>query len=71
MAGSILTNKNQRLQTEYMGSHKTKITVHGVPVDISEDRMGAFFSKFGKVEEVKALLGKPGIATGDVELQVH
>lgn len=30
---------------------------------------GAFFSKFGKVEEVMALLGKSSIATGDVELQ--
>lgn len=41
-----------------------------LPVDISADRMGASFTKFGKVEEVKALLGKSGIATGDVELQV-
>lgn len=69
LPGSVLTTRNPRLQKEYMGTRKTKITVHGVPVDISEDRMGTAFSKFGKVEEVKALLGKSGIAT-DVELQV-
>lgn len=67
--GSILTTKNLRLQTEYMGTRRIKITVLRVPVDISEDRRGAF-SKFSKVEEVMALLGKPGIATGYVELQV-
>lgn len=64
----MLTTRNLRLQTEYMGTRRTKITVHGMPVDISEDLMGVFFSKFGKVEEVKALLGKSGIPTVDVEL---
>lgn len=37
LAGSVLTTRNLRLQTEYIGTRKTKITVHGVPVDISED----------------------------------
>lgn len=37
MAGSVLTTKNLRLQTEYMGTRRTRITVRGVPVDISED----------------------------------
>lgn len=48
MAGSVLTTKYIRLQTEYMGTRKTRIRVHGVAVDISEDRMGAGFNKFGK-----------------------
>lgn len=70
IAGNILTTKNLRLQTEYMDTRRTRITVHGVPVDVSTDRMGAYFSKFGSVEEVKAITGKSGIATGDIELQV-
>lgn len=45
LVGSVLTARNLRLQKEYMGTRKTKITVHGVHVDILEDRMGAFFSE--------------------------
>lgn len=53
-----------------MATCRTRITVHGVPMDIFEDKMEAFFLKFSKVEEVKALLGKSSIETGDVDLQV-
>lgn len=42
LAGSTLTTKSVSLQTEYMATRRTKITVHGVPVDISGGRMGAF-----------------------------
>lgn len=52
------------------GQQKIGITVHGVPVDISEDRMGAFFAKYELVEEVCAVISKSGIATGDIVLQV-
>lgn len=52
LAGSVLSTKNLRLQTEYMGARRTNVTVH----DISDDRMGAFFAKFGEVNEVKALM---------------
>lgn len=45
VAGYILETKSVPLQTEYMGARKTKVTVHRVPVDISEDRMGAFFAR--------------------------
>lgn len=31
LAGSILMTKNVRMQTEYMGTRKTRVTVHGVP----------------------------------------
>lgn len=55
LAGSILSTKNLRLQTEYMGTCRTKVTIHGVPIDISDDRIEAFFVKFGEVNEVKAL----------------
>lgn len=53
-----------------MGTHQTKITVHGVPLDICEDHLGALFSKYGQVEEVLSIMSKAGIATGDIMLQV-
>lgn len=56
LAGNVLNAKNLRLQTEYMGT--------------CEDRMGAFFSKYGQVNKVKVLISKSGIATGDMELQI-
>lgn len=46
------------------------MTVHRIPVDIPDDRMGAFFTKFGEVNEVKALSSKAGIETGDMEIQI-
>lgn len=47
------------------GTRKTKITVHGVPVDISEDCVcgGPFFAKYGQVEDVTAVTSKSSIAT--------
>lgn len=41
-----------------------------VIVDIYEDYLGAFFFKYGQVEEVSAIMSKVGIATGDIMLQV-
>lgn len=66
LAGSILNTKELRLITEYMGTWRTRVKIHGVPMDICNDRMGVFFSKYGQVE-VKI---KTGIAPGDMELSV-
>lgn len=65
LAGSTLTTKSVRLQTKYLGTRLTKITVHGVPVDISADRLVDYFAQFGQVEEVKVT-----ISTEDFVLQV-
>lgn len=70
LAGSVLFTKSIRLQTEYMGTCRTRVTIHGVPVDITTNRMGAFFTKYGEVNEVKALSSKSGIETGDMEVQI-
>lgn len=53
-----------------MGTCRTKVTILGVSVDISEDRMGSFFTKYSEVSEVKALMSKANIATGDMELYI-
>lgn len=70
LAGSVLNTKNLHLQTEDMGTCRTKVTIHGVSVDISEDRMGSFFTKYSEVSEVKALMSKANIATVDMELYI-
>lgn len=53
-----------------MGSRNRKVTVHGVHVDITEVQMRAFFTQYGKVEEVSGVISKAGIATGDIVIQV-
>lgn len=70
LARSILKSKAVRLQTEYMGTRKSKITIHRVPIDISKDRMGAFFSKYGQVDDVSTVISKSSIVIGDFVLQV-
>lgn len=48
-----------------MGTRQTKITLHGVTMDITEDQLGVFFSQFRQVGDVATVVGKMGIATGD------
>lgn len=43
LAGNTVTTKSVRLQTEYLGTRLTNITFHGVPVNITADRLGAFW----------------------------
>lgn len=70
LAGNILTTKSVRLQTECLGTRKTRVTLHRVPVFIMEDHLGFFFSKFGQVNDVSAVKSKARIVTGDFEVWV-
>lgn len=70
LAGNILTTKCVRLQTEYMGTRKTRVTLHGVHLFISEDHLGFFSEKFGEVNDVSAAKSKAGIDSEDVEIMV-
>lgn len=69
LAGSILTAKSMRLQMEYMSTQRTRIIVHGVPIDICEECIGAggFFSSYGQVEEVTFITSKSEITTGNIK----
>lgn len=69
-AGSILTTKAAQFQMEYTGTCRTKMTIDGVPMDISEDRVESFLSHYGRVQEVSAVVSKSGIASGDFVFQV-
>lgn len=51
-----------------MVTRKTRVNVYEVPVDITEDGMGAFFAQYGHVGDVLAIIA--GIATGKFVLQV-
>lgn len=70
LAGSILMMKLLWLQTEYMGTRQTRVTLHGAPMDINEDHVGAFFAMYGQVEEVAQMTSKAGIPSGDFIVQV-
>lgn len=70
LAESILVTKAVCLQTKYMGTHRTKIRVHGVIMDISVEYVGAFFAKYGQAGDVVRALSKTGVATGDFGFQV-
>lgn len=60
-ARQLLMSRAVRLQS-IMGTRRAKITIHGVLVDSSKDRIGAslFFAKYGQVEHVSAVVSKPG-----------
>lgn len=68
LAESTLATKSICLQTEYLRTRRTEINIHVVPVDISGDRLGAYFAQFSKVENVSTLVSKAGIATKDFVL---
>lgn len=49
LAGSIITTKIVRMQTEHMGTQRTKITLHWMPMDVEEDHVGTFFTCMGRL----------------------
>lgn len=51
LAGSILTTKSVRMQIEYMGIRRIKITLYGMTMDVEEDLVRLFFTNYGQVEE--------------------
>lgn len=54
--------KNTSPSKDYMGTRRAKVTVHGLSVDITEDKMQAFF--YPKVE-VEGVISKAGFATSN------
>lgn len=58
------------LQTKYMGTLWTRVTLHSVPMDINKDHVEAFFASYGQVEEVTCILSKAGVPSRDFAVQV-
>lgn len=63
LAGNTLATKSVLLQTEYLGTRRTKVNISGY-------RLGTFLALYGEVKEVSAIISKAGIATRDFVLQV-
>lgn len=70
LAGSFLMTKSLWLQTEYVGTRQTRVTLHGEPMDINVDYVGAFFAMYGQVEEVARMTSKVGVPSGNFAVQV-
>lgn len=54
----ILVTQNMRLQTEDMGTRKSWINLHGVPIYITEDHLRAFFTEYGPLDGVSSIKSK-------------
>ena len=64
LAGNNITSKYLRLQAEYMGRRRIKVTVCNVPIQLSGDAIAAFLTEYGGVDVVKAK-STNGTAHGD------
>lgn len=56
--------------SDYVGTRKTQIILHGVLMYITNDHLGVFMAKYGQVKEVSAVRSRAGIATSDYEVMV-
>ena len=53
-----IVNKFYRLQSEYLGSRKTKVTFFSVSIDRLGEALAFYLSSFGDVRVLKSLRGK-------------
>lgn len=49
LPGNVLIAKARQLHTEYMGMRRTRITIHGVPLGISEDHWELYLPYTGRL----------------------
>lgn len=64
-------SRHQDIQTaEYMGTRKTWITLYWVPMYITEEYLGAFFSDYGPMEGVFPIRSKAGTVTSAFEIMM-
>ena len=68
LAGSNINTRFFRLQPEYQGWRKIKVTVSNVSMQLSGDVLAAYLSIYGDVEQVKQIKSPNGTAYGDYEL---
>ena len=65
MAESDVITKHFRLQPEYKGTRKLRVTVCNVPAIITGEVLAAYLSAYGHVEEFNLLRSPAGTAYGD------
>ena len=65
LAGENVISKYFRLQPEYMGRRKIRITVCNVPIQLNEEVLAAYFVKYGEIEDITKTKSVNGTAHGD------
>lgn len=66
LAVNLLTIKSLRFLNEYMDTRKTRITLHGLSMYITDDHIGGLLCRLW----TSSLKSKMGIATSDFEVMV-
>ena len=64
-SNNCINTKQYRLQPEYMGRRRIKVTVCNVPIQLSGDVLAAFLSDYGDVKEYTTMKSSSGTAHGD------
>ena len=65
VASSNITTKFFRLQPEYLGTCRIRVTICNVPAFLTGEVLAAFLSSYGSVEEITLLRSAAGTAHGD------
>ena len=65
LAGGNITTRFFRLQPEYRGKRRIRVTVCNVSMQLSGDVLAAYLSIYGGVEQVTQVTSTQGIAYGD------
>ena len=65
LAGESINSKYFRLQPEYMGRRRIRITVCNVPIELNEVVLAAFLCKYGDIENISKAKSSSGTAHGD------
>ena len=65
LAGSNISSKFYRLQPEYKGHRKIKVTVCNVPIQLNGDVLAAYLSEYGDIEDITTSKSSSGTAHGD------
>ena len=65
LAGGNITSKYFRLQPEYMGRRRIKITVCNVPIALNEEVLAAYLIKYGNIEGIDKAKSTNGTVHGD------
>ena len=64
-AANNIVTKHFRLQPEYRGTRRLRVTVSNVPAVITGEVLAAYLSEFGQVEEFNLLRSPAGTAYGE------
>ena len=65
VASSNIMTKFFRLQPEYLGPRRIRVTICNVPAFLTGEVLAAFLSSYGSVEEITLLRSAAGTAYGD------